>query len=243
MASTSETGHEVNVENFGKLIALAESMGPDYKPTSARLKISSMQTLQTEARKVVKDGKEGVEKYSTAVNNRQAAFDGIKTLSTRIMGALKSSDAGSDKVEDAQRWHRLIQGTKKSSPDEPKEGEKQPRSNSVSQQSFDKLRGNLEQLVLILKGEPEYKPEEDELKVATLEAYIDSLQPLNKEVNTALSGLKRLREARDKVLYLPETGLVDVALKMKEYVKSINGATGPIYKEAAGIPFRRPSKD
>jgi hypothetical protein len=242
MASTSETGHEKNVENFGELIAKAKSMGTKYKPTSTRLQLPAMEAMLAEGRKTMKDCKVGLEQYGTAVNNREDAYDGIKKLSTRVMGALRGSDAKKAKVEDAKTWHDKIQNNQKGKNEKAEGEEKEGKGKSTSQQSYDKLKGNFEQLVLVLKGEAEYKPEEDDLKVATLEAYIGSLEPLNTEVDMKETALNRLREDRNKFLYTAETGLVDVAMKFKEYVKGADGADGPIYKKVAKIKFTRPKK-
>lgn len=239
MASTSETGHEINVENFAELIANAKSLGARYRPTSTRLQLPAMETMLASGRQLVKEGKISLVNYSSAVNEREGAFEGIKKLSTRVMGALKGSDAKKAKVEDAKTWHDKIQNGGKGKDETPDGEGKGKGGNSTSQQSYDKLKGNFEQLVMVVKGEPEYKPEEDELKVATLEAYIARLEPLNEEVDAKLTELNRQREERDRLLYAEETGLVDVAMKFKEYIKSVDKASGPVYKKVAKIKFRR----
>jgi len=42
------------------------------------------------------------------------------------------------------------------------------------------------------------------------------------------------------LLYTEGSGLVDVALAAKLYVKSVFGATSPQYKQISNIPFSRP---
>jgi len=67
-----------------------------------------------------------------------------------------------------------------------------------------------------------------------------------KVANTAAIGtntvLSNARIERDKVLYKPETGLVDIVDDVKKYVKSLFGASTPQYKQISGLKFTRPRK-
>jgi hypothetical protein len=47
MTSKSETGHAKNVANFESLISFCIGYNADYNPSNAALKISALQTLQT----------------------------------------------------------------------------------------------------------------------------------------------------------------------------------------------------
>ena len=48
------------------------------------------------------------------------------------------------------------------------------------------------------------------------------------------------RISRNSVLYAENTGLVEIALEVKKYVKAIFGATSPQYKQVSGIKFKKP---
>ena len=67
-----------------------------------------------------------------------------------------------------------------------------------------------------------------------------------KVANTAAIGtntvLSNARIERDKVLYKPETGLVDIVDDVKKYVKSLFGVSTPQYKQISGLKFTRPRK-
>jgi hypothetical protein len=41
-------------------------------------------------------------------------------------------------------------------------------------------------------------------------------------------------------LYADGTGLVDLALLVKKYIKSLFGADSPQYEQISGLKFRRP---
>ena len=48
-----------------------------------------------------------------------------------------------------------------------------------------------------------------------------------------------MRIARDKVLYAEGTGLCDIALDIKNYVKSVFGATSPQFKQVSEVRFTK----
>lgn len=50
MASTTETGHAINVANFEDLIAFATGYGSNYNPTQNRIKLPALNTLHTNAK-------------------------------------------------------------------------------------------------------------------------------------------------------------------------------------------------
>jgi hypothetical protein len=46
-------------------------------------------------------------------------------------------------------------------------------------------------------------------------------------------------QTRNIKLYSPETGIVDTAQTVKNYVKSVFGATSPQYKQISKLIFRK----
>jgi 3-dehydroquinate synthase class II len=99
------------------------------------------------------------------------------------------------------------------------------------------------QLIATLTAEPKYLPNENELKVATLSTLLADLRAKNTAVITATTALSNARIARDKALYGETTGLLDVAQDIKQYVKSLFGATSPQYRQISGLKFTRSSAE
>ena len=60
----------------------------------------------------------------------------------------------------------------------------------------------------------------------------------NNAVATEYTAISNARIARDKGLYSDKTGLVPIALEVKDYIKSVFGATSPEYKQVSGIKFK-----
>jgi ADP-heptose:LPS heptosyltransferase len=72
-----------------------------------------------------------------------------------------------------------------------------------------------------------------------LTTHSTELKTLNSAaINTATQYSNALI-ARNQLFYAPDTGLVDVALATKAYIKSVFGASSPQYKLVAKLTFKR----
>jgi hypothetical protein len=172
--------------------------------------------------------------FKNAVNARDEVYAGMNKYATRIINALAASGALPDIVKDARGIVNKITGkrTGKIDPDNPDE-----KTISTSQLGFDNRKANFELLVALVKGEPEYNPNEDDLKPLALDAYIADLGTLNTTVNNTLVALQAKRTDRNEALYAPVTGASELAKKVKSYEKSVLGASSPVYKRIAAIRF------
>ena len=115
-----------------------------------------------------------------------------------------------------------------------------PATISTSQQSYDQLIQHLAGLTSVLDAEPSYAPNETELQVATLQAKQADLTAKNTAVAVAYTTISNSRIARNETLYSNTTGLVETALEVKKYVKSVFGATSPQYAQVKSITFSKP---
>ena len=87
-----------------------------------------------------------------------------------------------------------------------------------------------------------YTPNENDLKTATVTAKINTLTTKNNEVSAAYIKISNSRIKRYKTIYGIDTGMVDVALEVKKYVKSLFGATSPEYAQFSRLEFKRAKK-
>jgi len=108
---------------------------------------------------------------------------------------------------------------------------------SSSQMSFDNRLDSFDKLIQLLGNIPQYAPNEEELKVSTLSNFYASLSSANVAAGQAETDLSNIRLTRNELLYKAGTGLVDVAMSVKTYVKSLFGATSPQYKQVSGLTF------
>lgn len=243
MASTSETGHAKNVANFQDLIAFVTGYGTIYNPSKNALKLAQLTSLQAAAQTKIADVVAKNTIFNNAVNDRMTAFGGLKSLSTRLVNALESTDAAKEKINDAKTFNRKLQGKSAApaaAPTDP--NTPAPTSISTSQQSYDQQIQHFAGLISVLQSEASYTPNENDLKIATLSAKQADLVSKNNAVSTAYTNVSNSRIARNKTLYDPTTGLVDTALEVKSYIKSIFGASSPEYKQVSKIQFKNIKK-
>ena len=110
MASTSETGHAINVANFETIIADVASYGTAYNPSRDSLKLKVLNHQLEEAKKVLNSVSEAEPAYKLAVNARNAIFKTVSPLVTKLFNALKATDTTEQVHESAQTLVRKIQG-------------------------------------------------------------------------------------------------------------------------------------
>lgn len=238
MAPISESGHAKNCANFQDLLAFVTGYGATYNPTKSTLKIPQLNTISTTAQTKLADVITKNTAYNNAVNERRIAFRGLKTLSTRLISALETTNASKEKISNAKSFNRKLQGRRASTTLTPTEvNTPAPSTISTSQQSYDQLIQHFSALISVLQSETSYLPNENDLKVATLLAKQADLTTKNNAVATAYTTISNSRIVRDKTLYDNTTGLVDIASDVKKYIKSVYGTTSPEYAQVKGIPF------
>lgn len=245
MKSAIETGHAKNLANLDQLISLASVMDGNYNPSNSALKIESLQALSGSCRDAMNAINSAFALYSNAVDTRENAFAPLGKIVTRLGNALKASTAADGANLTARSLISKIQGRRIS----PKRTETQKEADlkagitrkeiSSSQMSFDNRLENFGKLVEFLVSIPEYKPNEKDLQPAFLKAFYEELKKKNSAVISAYGTLSNARIARNALMYKPKTGLVDVALNVKTYIKSVFGTTSPQYRQIASIDFSK----
>jgi hypothetical protein len=183
MASTSETGHAKNVANFQNLIAFVTGYGATYNPSKNALKLPQLIALKAEADSKLADVVAKNTAYNNKVNERQAAFSGLKSLSTRLVNALQTTDATEQIIKDAKGFNKKMQGVRATPLPKGGAGLTDPNTPahntiSTSQQSYTQQIQHLAGLISVLESEPSYTPNETDLQIATLVAKQNKPQRL-----------------------------------------------------------------
>ena len=241
MTSISETGHAKNVANFEDLISFCQGYGATYNPVRDNLKIAQLQTMLTSAEAILSTVRTSKTAYDIATNNRRLAFEDLKPFSTKVLNAFIVSGADKLAIDDLKGINKKIQGTGKKKttiPTTPTTDEPTPKSISTSQQSYDRQIDHLANLIQVLELNTIYNPNENELK---LQAIKDKLTDLKSKITNHINAYTQYSNAiseRNKVLYDPLTGLVQTAKEIKQYVKSIFGATSSQFRQISGIEFK-----
>ena len=221
MGSTSETGHAKNVSNFKLLITEAQGMGADYQPVNALLSTAALDTLHTESNNAQKAVNSNDAASKSPINNRQMLYDALNPTVTRALNSLDVSGASDALVQDARGIAKRISG-----------------HSGISQLSYDMRLDNFDSFIQLLKNESAYAPNETEIQTATLETMYSDMVAANNAVIAANKALSDARGIRNRKLY-GENGLVDVAMDVKKYVRSVYGSNDPRFKRVSGIEFKR----
>ena len=241
MASTSEKGHAKNVANFQDLIEFVTGYGATYNPSKNSLKLPQLIALKASADANLVDVIAKNTNYNNKVNERIVAFSGLKSFSTRLVNALQTTDATAETIGNAKTFNRKMQGKKASSTQTQTDtNTPAPSTISTSQQSYDQLIQHLAGLNSVLEAESSYTPNETDLQVSTIQAKIADLTAKNTAVATAYTNISNSRIARNETLYSTDSGLVQTALEVKKYIKSVFGASSPQYGQIKSIEFSKP---
>src|ERR1043165_7929961 len=113
MATFIEVGHGKNVANFEDLISFCTGYGAAYNPFLNAIKLAQLNTLKTSAVNAITTVSTTFTTFKNATNNREIAFEPVKKLTTKVMGALKACGANDQTMADALTINRKIQGTGK----------------------------------------------------------------------------------------------------------------------------------
>ena len=238
MASTSETGHAKNVDNLGLLISNIASYGDRYKPTNPSILLEALKKMEADGRAAVLAVNDAMPIYSRATIERDNAFAPLGQLVTRSLNSLRASSSSEQTDEAASAIVRKITGNRTTAKTAAATDVK-VATVSTSQQSYDSVIDNYERYIQYIAATPEYAPNEEDIKLPVLKALAVDLRAKNTACNNAKVAIDNARMARNRVLYTPLTGLVDVALDAKTYIKSLFGSTSPEYKQVAKIDFTK----
>lgn len=236
MASQSETGHAKNVATFSTIISFCQGYGSQYQPTLAPLEIANLQSLLQAAQNALDDCKKKQLNFNNEVDKRMQTFQALKPLAQKIIAALSVSGATTLSIEGAKTIYRKLQGrraTKLAPPTDP--NTPSPKNISVSQLSYDNQLANFSALIALLESLPEYKPNETELQTSSLSTYLIQLKTANNALTEAYTAWSNSRISRNETLYGKYGGMVDTALQVKNYVKSVFGASSPQYQQISAL--------
>jgi hypothetical protein len=236
-----ETGHVKQVAAFEKLLGFCNAHGAMYNPSKASLKVAALNTLLTSAQQSLEAVKTLRTAYDNAVNIRNQALTDLPKFATRIVNTLASTDATSATVREAYAFSNRLRPSARIRPAIPSGDPgtvKEPRlTRSISQLDSDSKIDNFAALVKVVSAEPSYKPNEVELQITSLNAFVTGLRDKNKAVINAQVALSNSRAARNRALY-SITGIYGTAIGVKKYIKGLFGFQSVAYDQISSLIFK-----
>ncbi len=239
MSEQFETGHARNLAAFQTIISYCSSYGITYKPMQTNLQLANLQTQHTNAETALAEAKTKQVAFINATNTRAENFQPLKTMAMRIIYALAAAGVSPKTLDSAKTIKRKIAGKRVSKINEEQSPEENiEKQNSASQQSYDQILSAFITLIELAETQATYQPSETDLQIAQLKTYAATLKTANSGVITAKTDWAASRSKRNKLLYGPQTGIVDTVQQIKNYVRSIYGPSDSEYKKVSGIELK-----
>jgi hypothetical protein len=248
LMSSNQTNINSNVVNLGELIERVTTLGVKYNPVRSEFTIPRLAELKASGETAVARVQTADNIYKNSITARALAFKDADGLVTRAISSFGISGASAQSIRQAEskvRTYRSIRTSEKPTDDEiaaAKAEGKELRVNVQHNATFDKKIENFADFIDFLANSPLYKPNETDINVEGLTAKLADLKNKNNLCLKTSAELDAVRLARDMVLFTDVTGLVDVAMGVKKYIKSAFGATSVQYKSVTGIHFRKIKK-
>ena len=244
--NANQTGHKQNVVNLGVMIARVNTFGAGYNPSREDLTIAGLMQLKTKGDAVIDAVAQAEIIFKNKTSFRISVFESLDGVVTRAINALRISGALPQTIEQAETMVRELRGKRapsaKSTDEElaaAKAKGEEKKQVKLHNETYDRKVENFGKFAGFLASVPEYKPNEADITIAALQARLAGLVAANDEYYTAEAALDAVRSERYKLFYADNTGLINVALAVKTYVKSAYGSTSTQYKEISSIAFTR----
>lgn len=245
MANNTETGYAKIIANFFELLGYILGFGKEYNPSRKNIKPEEMEATGTRCKNSMETVRISAVTYKNAVAERESAFAPLSKLATRLFNTLKASVEDKRISDIAVSYLRKLQGrrAKAKRTDEEKKADIEAGVEfsevSSSQMSYDSRIENFDLLIQVAANTASYQPNEPDLQVATLKEYSNTLKAKNAAVTAAKAALFNARKLRNELMNKEITGLVDVAMDAKTYIKGAFGPGSPQFRKVASLAFRR----
>lgn len=239
--SVTETGHAINIGNFALLIQAVEKLKGAYNPSNANLEIVALKAIYNDTKAKLDESTITETNFDIMTANRSEAFKYMKKLSTKAHRNFKASQAPQTAKDHAQSIMNKLRGggvSKLKKNEILNENDNTSKSISNSQQSYIQQIEHFKKLREFITSHQVYGPNEEEITSGKLMEFEARLNDENNKVNDAITTWRNTRHSRRRLLYTPDTGLVDIALAVKNYVASIFESNSPEFKEISKIKFR-----
>jgi hypothetical protein len=245
MKTTQKIGHNENVTNLFLLANFIPSYGTNYNPANKALTLENITLVGNNG----KAANVAVDNANIAESNARAArieeFSDVDPITRSSLNALKVSGASEQTIEQGKSLAREVFGKRASellSDDQitaAKEGGKDVKQVVVHNASVGSKINNFRKYSLFLASVPQYKPNEENIKPAALSKKLSNMELKEDALKQAETAKAVAIANRKQVLYADGTGLVEIGLNTKTYIKSVFGPNSPEYKQISGITFTK----
>ncbi|MDQ3798808.1 MAG: hypothetical protein M3384_05105 [Acidobacteriota bacterium] len=239
----STTGHAKNVANFETVTIILSALGADYNPSQPLIQLPALQARLTAAKNALAAVDTADAAKTVAVNERAAEFKDLGNLAVNVRRTAEVEVNDEAFTADLQTIIRRFRGER--SGDAPVDDPATPDVNealnthSVSQRGYDDLVTHFADLVALVKTQPAYNPNDAEMKVTALETKLAALQSKNNAAKAAEAAHGNALDARDEILYHPDTGIIKLVKLIKTQLARKPGKSSAAYQQVTALEFRK----
>lgn len=239
MASKFETGHFKNLSNFSTLLTYLATQ-PTYAPDAAELTLPQLQNFLTDMEDATNQLITDAQATQQLINDRQQTFEQARKLAKRIMLYLEANSTDDEAIKDVRTHYNEMQSKKVTKVQTVNEdGSTSEKTYSSNRLSYTSMAEHFQNMVERLKTVPGYAPSDNAIKIDTLEDLSAALHTANNSIATSFVTVTNTRNHRDQLMYSKNTGLVDLAFRIKNYLKYKYGAQSDQYHFANNLKYTR----
>jgi hypothetical protein len=239
----SATGHAKNVANYETVTIILSGLGAVYNPNQPLILPAALQTRLAAAKTALAavDTAESIKKI--AVNERAAEFEDLDKLAVNIKRTAEVDVNDAAFTADLATIIRKFRGERAG--DAPVDDPATPNvdeslaAHSVSARGYDNFVSYFADLIALLKTQPAYNPNETEMQIETLEDKLAALTAKNNAAKVAAAALGNSIDARDEVLYNPDTGVLKLVKLIKTQLSRKPGTNSQAYQQITALEFRK----
>jgi hypothetical protein len=237
------TGHAKNVANFETVTIILLALGTNYNPSQSLILLPALEARLTAAKNSLTAVDEAEAAKKVTGNERAAEFKGIATLAVNIKRTAEVEVNDEAFTRDLQSIVRRLRGERagEAPVDDPltPDVNEALAAHSVSSRDYDSLVAHFADLIALLATQALYNPNDAEMKIPALEAKLAALTAKNNAAKAAEIALGLATDARDEILYHPETGIIKLVKLIKTQLARKPGKNSAAYQQIVALEFRR----
>lgn len=220
-----KTGTLKNVAAFEKLVGICNDLGARYNPSKSELSTTALSALLEQAHNRIEEVEKARTNYVVAINERQASFAQLNPLAIRIVRAMVASRATPEALHDARALKRKLNPSRSNAQPEvnpAEEGSTTQKSYGVSHLDYENRVGVFSQLIKLAQSTAVYAPNEPDLKLSALKAYLAELRACSHAVIVTGNALANARNKRNDALS-GKGSMHEIGTAVKAYIRSVIG--------------------
>lgn len=231
--SNTESGYAKNAANTKDLIIRLKTLD-NYQPPKAIYEIKALEELSKRADDANRAVSLVLPTYRKAVDEQELVFKPFNNLVSRSFNYLKAAIANPAELQTAKTLADQLRGIIRNRKDADSTVSRAQKS-----VSYDNKVENFKQYIDVLLNSNVYTPTEEDITIKSFQSLLQSMEDSINAVAIAKTPVDDARKKRAIVFYAEQTGLIDIVLGVKSYIKASLKLDHPQRKHIIGLTFKK----